>query len=90
MADTTPTYIAYCVECGGVIGASVADPHQPESLKYAVADRRQWLKRGHRVETKTVQDVRDYKPPLGHLETCRKARRRARTPQAATKGQAQA
>ena len=67
MADTTPTYIAYCPECSGFLAASVADVNGP-NMAFAVRDRARWQRAGLRLETKTVQDVRDHKGPPGHVD----------------------
>lgn len=73
--DQTPAFLAYCPECGGLLGASVAELSSP-SLKYAVRDRDQWERAGYRVETQTVAQVHEWQGPLGHRLTCSKARRR--------------
>ena len=73
--DLTPTYVAYCNECGSFVGCSVADVNSP-SMAHAVKDRAAWQRQGFRVETQTVQDVRDYPGSLGHVDTCSRKKRR--------------
>lgn len=73
--DTTPTYIAYCPLCSGLLAAYVADATSP-SIGDAVKNRRAWVSAGYRVETQTVQTVRGFAGPLGHRDGCAKARRR--------------
>ena len=73
--NLTPCYVAFCPTCNGLIVVSVADVNS-NTIEHAVRDRRDWIRRGERVETKTVQYVRDFPGSLGHLPGCARATRK--------------
>jgi hypothetical protein len=70
MSDLTPCYLGYCPTCGGLIAASVADPTgSTASMRAALRDREDYRRRGYRVATGTVEDVRQA-GRMGHAEDC--------------------
>ena len=74
--DPTPTYIAQCPECAGLIAASVADV-ESQSVHAALRDRAEWQKAGYQVRTIPVYAVQSWPPDgFGHRENC--SRRKVR------------
>lgn len=67
--DETPTYIAQCTACHGLLAAAVADLESPHMVD-AVKLRDEWRKAGLTVRTVTVQTVREWPDGLGHRATC--------------------
>lgn len=53
-----PAYVYRCKECGGLLGAHVADLNDPRMMRDALRFRRDAEKRGRAVEVVTVGDVR--------------------------------
>lgn len=78
-SDLTPTYLATCPECAGLIGVSVADVDRPATMARALKDRREWERAGFVLSTVTVQAIREWAGEIGHTEACvigTKAKRR--------------
>ena len=72
----TPTYIARCPTCQGMIACAVAPVDEPKVMRDAANHRLRWERSGLVVTTGTVDDVRFSSDSFGHKGECPKRRKR--------------
>lgn len=78
MSDQTPTYIATCPDCGGLICCAVADLDAPTELAQVLTHVAEWKTHGLILRTGVVRDIHTWPDPLGHRDGCVRAKKQKR------------